>query len=55
MMNGNPVIIESNSEGSVSSSLKMGVDSELFPFISGYFKLEVLLLSDDSKMKGLSR
>lgn len=54
-MSGNPIIIERNSEGSVSSSLKKGMKSEShsFPSISGDSKLEIVILSDDLEMDGL--
>lgn len=55
-MNDNPIIIESDLEGSVSSSLRKGIKSELHSFssIDGGFKLEIIHLVDDSKMEGTS-
>lgn len=52
-MNDNLIIVESDSKGSVSSSLKRGMESEShsLPFVNGDFKLETILLSDDSKME----
>lgn len=48
-MSDNPIIAESDLEGSVSSSSKKGVKSEShsFPSISECFELGTIILSDD--------
>lgn len=55
-MNGNRIIIEIDSKGSVSSSSKIGMESESysFRFVNGDFRLEVIIVSDDSYIEGLS-
>lgn len=55
-MSDNPIIVESDLEGSVSSSSKKGVKSEShsFPYISECFELGIITLSDDSSMEDLS-
>lgn len=57
MMKDDPIIIESDLEGSVSSSLRKGIEyeSRSFSSINGDFKLEIIPFIDDSKMKGTSR
>ncbi|CAI8607299.1 unnamed protein product [Vicia faba] len=56
MMSGNPIIIESDSKVSVSSSSKMGMkyESHSFPSASGGIELGIIILSDDLKMEELS-
>lgn len=51
-MSGNPIIVERDSEGSVSSSSKKGMESEShsFPSISGSFESGIIILSEDSMM-----
>lgn len=54
MMSGNPTILDCNSEGSVSSSSKGGMESESHYFLSfsGGSESEIIILSDDSEMEG---
>lgn len=51
-MSGQPIIVEKDSDGSVSSSSKKGMEFESysFPSISGGFELWIIILSDDSRM-----
>lgn len=53
MMSGNPVIIKSDLEGSVSSSLKKGMESKAhsFPSVSGFFESKIIILCDDQRWK----
>lgn len=56
-MNDNPTTIDINSKGNSPSSSKRGMkfDSNFIPYVSGDFKTEVILLSDDWEMEGSSR
>lgn len=53
MISGNPIIIESDSNGSVSSSSKRAMKSKSYFFlsVSGGLELRIFILSDDSKME----
>lgn len=48
-----PIIFESDSKGSVSSSSKGGIESESHSFlsVSGGLELGIIILSDDSKIE----
>lgn len=56
-MSGNHIIIESDLEGSVSSSSKRGMKSKShsFPSTNGDSESRVIILSEDSKMEESSR
>lgn len=53
-MNDNPTTIDIDSKGNSPSSSKRGMkfDSNFIPYVSGDFKTELILLSDDWEMEG---
>lgn len=53
-MNDNPIVIESDLNDIVSSSLRRGMESELHSFssVSGVFKSKIICLTDNSEMEG---
>lgn len=56
MMGGNPIIVETDLEVSVSSSSRgeMKYESHFFSFVSGGYESGIIILSDGYEMEDLS-